>query len=583
MRSGNVSRLCSSASSPRRSSTDLKTVSCYSAPETHSIFVNDNVIKFELRGPLTVPALLHATSGARAIGLRHYTLVKFEKPVRSPARRAPQGLAQHPQMLGQPGQFHGQLARAIHLPFFLNQGHWGAHALQHGNLPPPAALGPVWMNPLPAPPHVGPLGMAALAALASQHQGQIPLAFVPWNQQTAAFQHGFHHHALQALPAGGGSQQGTSQLLGQQNPVHQAPQHQNISQQTLFGGNSQSGLAAQQSVLHGLHQYQSILGGNMQSTTPQGQSTQNTSQYLSSYGGSFQSAPRGQPNNFQLGSQQQSIFGGSFHSTPVVQPNTSQSTTTNQLAQTSNPYDSLAPGMVSATSLTVVPLNLVRARRRMRMLDDDTDDVVDKYFYINTGCDYFQLQIGEPTGYSYPTYRLTQFPYTLTPVSAETRQAHLQALQQAYTRPTSFPQAIKLPGLFEHIQHLLLNLELAPCLAPMRSAGFKRWLHIETANFCETTIKSTLEKFPNVKNLDLLIERDSTCQTQAHDKMVLRHFKKAPIQEENGIQFGQAELGFLEMEIRVWIMSQYMGKHGPEGPEVRIVVHLPRNLSESRC
>jgi hypothetical protein len=108
-------------------------------------------------------------------------------------------------------------------------------------------------------------------------------------------------------------------------------------------------------------------------------------------------------------------------------------------------------------------------------------------------------------------------------------------------------------------------------------------LHIETANFCETTIKSALEKFPNVKNLDLLIEGDSTCQTRAHDKMVLRHFKKAPIQEENGIQFGQAELGLLEMEIRVWIISQYMGKHGPEGPEVRIVVQLPRSLSESRC
>jgi hypothetical protein len=581
MQSGNVSRLCSSASSPGRSSTDLKTVSCYSAPETHSIFVNDGAFKFELRGPLAVPALLHATSGARAIGLRHYTLVKFEKPIRSPGRRALHGLAQHPQIIGQPGQLQGHVAHALHLPFFHNQGHWGAHALQNGNLPPPpAALGPVWINPLPAPPHVGLLGMVAPT---SQPQGQFPSSFIPWNPQPVASQWGLHYHVLQAMPVGGGSQQGTSQSLGQNNPVQQAPQNQNIAQQTLFGGNSQSGSAAQQSFLHGLHQYQSILGGSMQPTTPGGQSAQNTPQYLSPYGGSFQSAPGGQPNNLQRGSHQQSIFGGSFHSNSVGQQNASHSNTTNQLGQTFNPYGGLAPVIGSATSSTVVLLNHVRASLRMRMPDGDTDDDIDKYFYINTGSDYFKLRIGEPTAYSYPTYRLTQFPHTLTPVSAETRQVLLQDLQQAYATPTSFPQAIKLPGLFAHIQHLLLKLELAPCLAPMRSDGFKRWLHIETANFCETTIKSTLVMVPNVKNLDLLIEGDSTCRTQAHEKMVLRHFKKAPIQEENGIQFGQAELGLLEMEIRVWIMSQYMGKHGPEGPEVRIVVRLPQSLSESRC
>jgi hypothetical protein len=525
MQSGNVSRLCSSASSPGRSSTDLKTVSCYSAPKTHSVYVNDGAFTFELRESLAVPALLHATSGARAIGLRHYTLVKFEKSIGSPGRRALQGLAQHTQILGQLGQIQGQVAHALHLPFFHNHGHWGAHALQNGNLPPPpAALGPVWMNPIPAPPHVG-----------------------------------------------------------QRNPVQQAPQNQNISQQTLFGGNSQSGSTAQQNFLHGLHQYQSILGGSMQSTTPRGQSTQNTPQYLSPYGGSFQSAPGGQPNNLQFGSHQQSIFGGSFQSNPVGQQTASHSNTTNQLAQMFNPYGGLAPVMGSATSSTVVLLNHVRARLRMRMPDGDIDDAIDKYFYINTGSDYFKLQIGEPTAYSYPKYRLTQFPYTLTPVSAETRQVLLQDLQRTYATPTSFPQAIKLPGLFAHIQHLILKLELAPCLAPMRSDGFKRWLHIETANFCETTIKSTLMMFPNVKNLGLLIDGDSPCRTQTHEKMVLRHFKKAPIQEENGIQFGQAELGLLEMEIRVWIMSQYMGKHGPEGPEVRILVQLPQSLSESRC
>ena len=110
--------------------------------------------------------------------------------------------------------------------------------------------------------------------------------------------------------------------------------------------------------------------------------------------------------------------------------------------------------------------------------------------------------------------------------------------------------------------------------------GFRLWLQRQTKTFCEVIIKSTIAKFPKVKNLDLLVDGDFT--RRANDTMVLRHYRQAPIQEENGITFGHAELGLLEMEIRVWMMCEYMGKNGPEGPEVRIVTLVPQHYSQTK-
>jgi hypothetical protein len=99
-------------------------------------------------------------------------------------------------------------------------------------------------------------------------------------------------------------------------------------------------------------------------------------------------------------------------------------------------------------------------------------------------------------------------------------------------------------------------------------------------DFCSIVIKSTIAKFPNIKNLDLLIAGD--IRRGENDQMVLRHWRRAPIREENGVTFGHAELGLLEMEIRIWMLREYMGKHGPEGPEIRIVVHLPQHYSRTK-
>jgi hypothetical protein len=100
------------------------------------------------------------------------------------------------------------------------------------------------------------------------------------------------------------------------------------------------------------------------------------------------------------------------------------------------------------------------------------------------------------------------------------------------------------------------------------------------SRFCSIVIKSTIAKFPNIKNLDLQIAGD--IKRREGDRMVLRHWRYAPIREENGVTFGHAELGLLEMEIRLWTMGEFLGKDGAEGPEVRIVVHVPQQYSQTK-
>jgi hypothetical protein len=560
-----------------RSPTNLPTVSCYSTPEIIPIFISDRAFRFQFRHAPAVPALLHATSGARAIGLRHFTLVRFEEPVRNPPRRAPHGYVQTGQI---------QIAPAHHAQFLHSHGQYNHLALNGNQLLQVA--GPGWVNALPAIPQ------PTLLAPAPQVQGPNSLALVPYNPQAVAqaqrnsqsqlaLQPGIQNNALQPYTAGGSSQQTT----GQQNSSQQASQHQNMSVQSSPGGSFQAIPIGQPSFPQNVNQYQSIFGGSTQSTAPAGQSfTQTAPQYQSPYGGNLQSISMGPQNATQNGSQHQSIFGGSFQSTPVGQQVTVQngphSNSTNQTIQFFNPSSALTAFTSTAGSSIAVVLQHFRTQRRLLIADEDSEDDTVRYFYVNPGSDLFKLQVGEPTGYCYPTFTIAQYPHILTSVSVEDRQSYLQDLQQAYTAPAPFPDSFRLPDFFAKIQHLVINLELAPCLAPMRSDGFRNWLHTETATFCETTIKSTIAKFPKVKNLDLVIEGDFRRRTWAKDEMVLRHFRQAPIREENGVEFGQAELGLLEMEIRVWIMSEYMGKHGPEGPEVRIVVHVPRQYSQTK-
>jgi hypothetical protein len=487
-------------------------------------------------------------------------LVKFEELNRNSPRRPLQPHAQpaqptQPVVQPIPSQFAPN-----HAQFLQNQPAW-----HNGNQLPQAAQGHGSVNILPGPPQPAlptatpqapnPLALVTYNAQAAiqvhhnpQHQGAIHPLGHQGAQVQGAIQPWSQHQAPQALTIGGGPQQVTGQLLGQQNIA----QHQPNQAQSSWGGSFQSTLTGQQSFSQTVNHYQSAYGGSHQTTAPGGQSvTHNTSQYQSPYGGGFHSTPQGHQTSTQY---------------------TSQPHTTGQLTtvQAFNPPAGAIPAIV---------LHLRHPRRRL-LPANDTDDGSDRYFYVNPGSDCFKLQVGPATRYHYPTYVLTQFPQILTPVSDEDRSVYLQQIQQAYTAPTPFPGPGRHPDFLSNIQHLALNLELAPCHATMRSDGFRIWLHRQTKDFCEVIVKSTIAKFPKLKNLDFLVEGNFT--RRANDRMVLRHYKRAPIQEENGIDFGHAELGLLEMEIRVWMMSEYMGKHGPEGPEVRIVVLVPQHHSQTK-
>ncbi|KAN0122331.1 hypothetical protein V8E51_000657 [Hyaloscypha variabilis] len=617
--------------------------SCYSAPEINPIFINDKTFKFQIKGVPAVPAVLHATSAARAIGLCHFLLVKFDELSRNPPRPPPQHQFQVAQGLQQLFQQHqAQLAQNQLALQNTNQGPgvqaYGLSNALLGN-PQPALLAP-------APPAQGPSNWQMVTynpqtAHQAQHNfNNLGLVYQQGQQTQSLYPSWFQNHAVQPFANVGGSQQTVGQGLGLQHNFQQGFSHQT---QGSFGGSGSSyaTLASTHSFSQNMTHYQSTFGGSQQNTAIGGPSgTHNGAHYHSPYGGSMQSNAVGQHNaahqgsqqqnifggNFQpasvghhnvaQGSQHQSAFGGSFQPAPASHHNAAQGNQQNVVGGSLQPASigqqpiSQISSLSHGAGLTLVihpspayhagfaaPANTMNAlvpvtttntavshnplpQQRLITVDDETDDDFDRYFYVNPGRDIFKLQVGAPTGYNYPTYSLTCFPNTLTPISDEGRQAYMQRMQQAYTLPTPFPAPGRLPGFLARIKHLVINLELAPCNAPMRSAGFWTWLHGQTKKFCEVIIKSTIKRFQGVRHLDLLIDRASHSRPiHAYDQMVLRNFRQAPIQEEDGITFGHAELGLIEREIRVWMMSEYMGKNGPEGPDIRIVVYMPKRYS----
>ena len=582
------------------------TVSCYSTPETIPIFIDDRTFKFQFRGVPAVPSVLHATSGARAIGLRHFLLVKCEELNRNPRRtrvqvlQGIQTIIHHIQHIAnipaQPFLNHPAVQNA-------NQGTQG-HGWTFAGMPQQA---------LPAPP---PQGLNAWSmvpfnlqtASQAQNNSNVLGAVHQQNPQNVQAQGSFppwiQNQLAQPFANFGGLQQTAGPGSGFQNNFQNGSHHQ---AQGSFAGNFHSQFispyqnsfgGSQQTTAAGGPHYQSPYGGNvLGNAVGQHNATHHGAQQHSIFGGSFQSAPVGQHNTTQAG-QQQSIFGGSFQLAPVGQHNATQAQSvfggnlqsahtgqqligpyshvvgqgiTLQLTNPAAGFNAPSANLANVTN-TVVQNN----QPRLLSVDDNTDDDSDRYFYVNPGSDCFKLQVGARTGCNYPTYSLTRFPQLVNTVSDEDRQTYLQLTQRAYVLPTQFPAPGRLPKFLGEIYHLAINLELAPCHAPMRSDGFKIWLQDQTKTFCEVVIKSTLKKFRGVKHLDLLIEEAShTRPSHALDRMVFRYFRQAHIQEEDGITFGHAELGLLEREIRLWMMSEYMGKNGCEGPDVRIVVHVP--------
>ncbi len=520
------------------------------------MFINNRTFKFEFRTLPAVPALLHATSGARAIGLCHFTLVKAE----ALDRRAPSLTPQYTQTQAVPFLAHiaqapqpaPPQAPALHIQ---NQ----ANSLLSQNVSALLNTHSQVAQGLPGQlPPCGP-GMSApfqptLSAQAPQFQGPSSPQLHPYSAQPLPLSQNNLQH-LGATQPHGGSQLGH---------LVSAPGYSTLSQLQLQQAHAHQG-PLQSGPQHHAFQ-QTIFSGGVQPIPGQSSGHQNFTQYSS-------------PNH---GASQMSMFGGNFPSTSAsVQQSFAQTSPQVHGMNQSTVLQTWSPhGSASATTSTALSLRATRAiQRPMRLANSQSTFRPSRYFYVNYGSDFFRLQVGY-TSYAYPAFSLAQFPQLPNSVSDEDRRCYLFELQRTYTLPKPFPATGRLPGLFANIRHLVLSLKLPPCHAPLRSPGFRGWMRTSVEDFCSIVIKSTIAKFPNIKNLDLLIAGD--IRRGENDQMVLRHWRRAPIREENGVTFGHAELGLLEMEIRIWMLREYMGKHGPEGPEIRIVVHLPQHYSRTK-
>lgn len=514
--------------------------------------INDRAFKFQLKRLPAIPALLRtcpgkylfplpslskdnahpqinlngantnfsryteATSGARAIGLRHFTLVKVDEFDRHQHRsRQPQQIQQIQHAQQSQAQVMG--ANTGIMPQFVQtQLQNFAQGFQSQ-----------WYAGFPAP-SLAPAPQATSQPQAPQQNS------VPSTVQSIVARNSAHFHNIFRRH----NTQGASSM------TQSSPQQNSVS--TLV----------QPTVAQNNAHFQSIFGGNNTQGAPS--MIQSGPQYQSINGGHYQAGQFGQQNATQQDSQQSTLATGGYHLTVAGPSSAAQ-------------HDQIASSQPSNSAL--------RDQRRL-LLMAEAEVTSSRYFYINLRSEYFKLQIGRTSTYHYPTYSISQYPQLLRPSPLAERQGILQALQQSYELPSPIPRSDKLPDCFLEIEHLVLDLRLPPCHAELLSDGFKSWLEVESRFFCQTVVKPTIKKFPALKHLDLLIEGNAA--PQADDRMVLRNWRDATIQDGNGLDFGHPELGLLEMEINLWMLSEYQGKNGYEGPKVRIVVHVPQRCSKTK-
>jgi len=174
-------------------------------------------------------------------------------------------------------------------------------------------------------------------------------------------------------------------------------------------------------------------------------------------------------------------------------------------------------------------------------------------FYVNYGCDVFQLQVGKEEKYRYPVFSLAEYvPVTyhylgMNDDSLETA-LQLQEFRATYGSlhyKEELAPTATVPELFENIHNLVLSLTIPPSRHQPGTPRFDTWAQNAVQHFWRSAVERMLPKFPSLTNLNFLIHRD--VPNHPKDKVILKDWRQMQIRETSGdIVFGHAALGFLE-------------------------------------
>jgi hypothetical protein len=203
-----------------------------------------------------------------------------------------------------------------------------------------------------------------------------------------------------------------------------------------------------------------------------------------------------------------------------------------------------------------------------------------RYFYLNTAFDIFHLQIGTAVDHIFPTYVL---PPPGQPgmirsdrsLTENERQREISRLNHGTFVAPPFPQIGKIPAFFKKIKHLALNFSLPTCPHPYSSKLYQNWVEAEIKKFLDGHVRTTTEHFEALRNIDLVVKRDyGTEKKHKDEKSDFKNWRDIPIRMSDGVTFGYIEFAYVEREIRLWFMGEFLGKND-EAPEWRLVVKVP--------
>jgi hypothetical protein len=209
-----------------------------------------------------------------------------------------------------------------------------------------------------------------------------------------------------------------------------------------------------------------------------------------------------------------------------------------------------------------------------------SQNAMPRYFYLNTAFDIFHLQIGTAVNHIFPTYVLPPpgQPGVIRSdrsLTEDERQREISRLNHGTFVAPPFPHIGKIPALFKKIKHLALNFSLPTCPHPYSSKLYQNWVEVEIKKFLDEHVKTTTGHFKALRNIDLVVRRDYDTEKKHKDeKSDFRNWRDIPIRMSDGVTFGYIEFAYMEREIRMWFMGEFLGKND-EAPEWRLVVKVP--------
>jgi hypothetical protein len=207
-------------------------------------------------------------------------------------------------------------------------------------------------------------------------------------------------------------------------------------------------------------------------------------------------------------------------------------------------------------------------------------------FLSNLDCDSFYLQFGgDDLHYCFPNIR------PVNKLSPEDMQMVLRncpcPFVAIYQTPNFATQGV-VPHFFLAVRHLALNIKLPKTDLISGQDGYRQWYDQALEGFLAGLVKKTTAHFPRLESLDLVVRpqigNGAWWEHVSRDDMEMKPWDEVDVlpATEGEHQFGKAQLGCFDRDIRLWYLGQQIENWEMKVPNVRVVVSVPKDFPEHK-